>query len=218
MEHGSIYLAIVAVGLGAFHTVIGRDHYLPFVAMAQARNWTKVKTIWIVGVCGVGHVLSTIILGAVFISLGYAADKFMFFESQRGSIASWLLFSAGIVYTFWALYKLLINKGKAHTHHHLRDDDAKKTMTFWILFTIFIFGPCESLAALLYTASVHSVTSIIVVSVLFAIATISVMIIMTLLMLKGISFIKMHSLEKYQHILAGITLALCGAAIIFLGL
>lgn len=217
MEQGLIYLAMAAVGLGAFHTVIGPDHYLPFVAMAQTRNWSRAKTIWVVGVCGIGHVLSTIVLGAVFISIGFAADKFMFFESQRGSIASWLLFTAGVIYTIWAIFRLITKNGKSHSHH-VESNDTKKTITFWVLFTIFVFGPCESLAGLLYTASVHSVTSIVIVSILFGLATIGVMIIMTLLMLKGISFIKVHTLEKYQHVVAGITLAMCGAAIIFLGL
>jgi sulfite exporter TauE/SafE len=217
MEQGILYLALAAIGLGAFHTVIGPDHYLPFVAMAQTRNWTKTKTIWVVGICGIGHVLSTIVLGAIFISVGYAADNFMFFESQRGSIASWLLFSAGLVYTTWAIVKLKTNKETSHTHL-IENSDTKKTVTFWVLFTIFVFGPCESLAGLLYTASVHSVSSIIIVSGLFAIATVGVMIVMTLLMLKGINFVKMHNLEKYQHVVAGITLALCGGAIIFLGL
>lgn len=217
MEQGILYLALAAIGLGAFHTVIGPDHYLPFVAMAQTRNWTRAKTIWVVGICGIGHVLSTIVLGAVFISIGYAADNFMFFESQRGGIASWLLFTAGIVYTIWALVKLIVGK-ESHHSHIIESNEAKKTITFWVLFTIFIFGPCESLAGLLYTASVHSVSSIVLVSTLFAIATVGVMIIMTLLMLKGISFIKIHKLEKYQHIVAGVTLALCGGAIIFLGL
>ena len=217
MEQGMIILSSSALALGAFHTVAGPDHYLPFVALSQTRKWGTAKTLWIVTVCGLGHVLGTILLAGLFIYLGYTADDFKFFESQRGSIASWVLFTAGIVYTIWAVYHLLMNKAKAHSHDKLLGD-KKKSVTFWWLFIIFVLGPCEYMIGILYAASGHGTISLVWVSILFALATISTMIVMTLLMLKGINLVKFHKLEKYQHVLAGFTLVLCGAGIIFLGL
>jgi hypothetical protein len=37
-------------------------------------------------------------------------------------------------------------------------------------------------------------------------------------MLKGISMVRFSIFEKYQHVIAGGTIALCGIAIVFLGL
>jgi hypothetical protein len=34
-------LAGAAAGIGFIHTVIGPDHYLPFIVMAKARKWTR---------------------------------------------------------------------------------------------------------------------------------------------------------------------------------
>lgn len=217
MEQGVLTLAMVAFGLGAFHTLIGPDHYLPFVAMAQTRKWSTSKTVWVVSVCGIGHVLSTIILGAIFIAIGIAVERFEFFEGQRGNFAAWLLFITGSIYMLWAIIQQIRKKG--HPHKHFADEgSSRKTMTFWILFAIFVFGPCEALSPVLYTAFAISTTSLVLVSLLFAISTIGVMLLMTLLMLQGFKFLKFKKIEKYQHIIAGATIALCGASMLFMGL
>lgn len=217
MEQSLIIIALSAMGIGAFHALVGPDHYLPFVAMAQTRNWSKTRTFWVVSICGVGHVLSSVVLGFIFIGIGYALDHLQLWEGYRGNLAAWTLFLVGLVYTLWAVIQLV--KKKSHTHKHFSDKEAtRKTMTFWVLFTIFIFGPCEPLAALLYTAAELSLSSMIIISILFSISTITVMIIMTFLLLKGFNYFKTQRLEKYQHIIAGLTLILCGAGILFLGL
>jgi heme/copper-type cytochrome/quinol oxidase subunit 2 len=89
-------------------------------------------------------------------------------------------------------------------------------MTFWILFTIFIFGPCEPLIPILmYPAAEHNYRAVVLISLLFALVTIITMIIVVMLMLKGISFVKFKTLERYQHVIAGATISLCGVAIFF---
>lgn len=92
-------------------------------------------------------------------------------------------------------------------------------MTFWVLFAIFVFGPCEPLIPILMVpAASHSYGVVTLVALLFAFTTIITMILMVVLMLKGISFIRLSALEKYQHVIAGGTIALCGFSILFLGL
>lgn len=53
-------LVLTAVSIGFVHTVLGPDHYLPFVAMSAARNRTSRKTMLVTAFCGVGHVLGFI--------------------------------------------------------------------------------------------------------------------------------------------------------------
>lgn len=214
MEQTIPYLIGASFIIGFGHTITGPDHYLPFVALSKTGNWSNSKTFWVVLICGLAHVLSSVILGFIGIIIGLELGKLEAFEGIRGSYASWLLFTIGIIYTVWAIIQRI--RKPVHTHSHL---NKKKTKTFWILFTIFIFGPCEPLIPLLmYPASMHNIYIVILVSTLFSIVTISTMLVCTFLVLKGINLGKLHFLEKYQHILAGSTLALCGAAIIFLGL
>ena len=39
-----IYFSILGASLGFVHTVLGPDHYIPFIFMAKARKWTMRKT------------------------------------------------------------------------------------------------------------------------------------------------------------------------------
>jgi len=58
INHGIWLLTGTAVALGFFHTLVGPDHYLPFVAMAKARQWPLKKTLLIAFFSGLGHVLT----------------------------------------------------------------------------------------------------------------------------------------------------------------
>lgn len=214
MEANISFLAVTALTLGTLHTLAGPDHYLPFIAMSRSRNWSTLKTINIVALCGLGHVLGSIIIGFIGIGTGMAISGIEKLESTRGNIAAWLLLAFGVGYMIWGLYRLW--KKHPHDHDHLKSN--KKKMTFWILFTVFVFGPCEPLIPILmYPAAQHNYGAVVYISLLFAIATIGTMITVVMLMSRGISFIKFSTLEKYQHVIAGATITVCGAGI-FLGL
>ncbi len=103
MEESTILLAGTAVTIGFIHTLIGPDHYLPFIVMGEARAWSIKKTMFITFLCGVGHVLSSIVVGFIGIAAGLSISKLEFFESFRGNIAAWLLIAFGIVYMLISL-------------------------------------------------------------------------------------------------------------------
>jgi hypothetical protein len=70
----------------------------------------------------------------------------------------------------------------------------------------------------MYPAAQHNYWGVALISALFALTTITTMVIVVFLMIKGFSLIRFHIFERYQHLLAGGAIALCGAGIIFLGL
>ena len=209
-------LALTAASLGFLHTLFGPDHYIPFIALAEAGKWSKKKTILITSLCGAGHVLSSILLGAIGIALGAALFNLEGIESFRGDIAGWFMIIFGVFYTFYGVY--LAKKNKAHHHIHPHTGDVthshehshdnehvhvhgnKKKATPWILFLIFVFGPCEPLIPLLiYPASQHSMFGVAFVSVVFAVVTISTMLAVVLIGLKGTALLPIKKFEKYMH-------------------
>lgn len=213
METNISVLLITALGLGVFHTLAGPDHYLPFVVLSKSRNWSFIKTINIVIVCGLGHVLSSVAFGFIGIGAGLMLENVEAFDGIRGNIAAWLLFSFGVAYTTWAVIRLLNKK----THKHGRFNKVKK-LTFWILFTIFVFGPCEPLIpVLMYPAAESNYFAVFLIALVFGISTISTMLLSVVALLKGFSNIRIGYLEKYQHIMAGSVITLSGAGILFLG-
>lgn len=229
-------LAVTAASIGFFHTLFGPDHYLPFIVMSKARNWTMPKTMLITFLCGVGHVLGSVVLGILGILIGIAIGKIEAFEAVRGSLAGWALMSFGLVYMIWGIRHAVRNKphshlhihsdGTTHDHEHTHHDEHshahnanKQNLTPWILFTIFVLGPCEPLIPILmYPAAQNSISGLIFITSIFALVTISTMMAVVYVASVGVKLIFFRKLEKYTHALAGGMILISGVAINFLGL
>lgn len=236
MDSGLVLLLGTAATVGTIHTVLGPDHYLPFVALAKARNWPRRKMLLVTALCGVGHVLGSIGLGILGIALGWAVGSMEAIESTRGDWASWGLIGFGLAYGVWGLRQGLRRRehGHSHTHEdgvvhshphthfgdhsHIHTADGKRSVTPWMLFIIFVLGPCEPLIPILMVpASQHSWGGVALVSSVFAIATILTMTAMVLVLAIGLSVLRVNSLERWAHALAGFSLFVCGGAIKWLG-
>jgi sulfite exporter TauE/SafE len=229
-------LAITAASIGFFHTLLGPDHYLPFIMMSWARKWSTIKTVIITFLCGIGHIGSSVVLGLIGVAFGLAVNNLVKIESVRGNIAAWLFIAFGLVYFVWGLRRAYLNKPHthfhshnddththAHTHNaehvHIHDQNGKTNITPWVLFTIFVFGPCEPLIPLvMYPAAKDSLSGMILVTAVFGTVTISTMLTIVLLANAGVHITKLNRIERFTHAIAGATILLCGLAIQFLGL
>ncbi len=235
-------LMITAASIGFVHTALGPDHYLPFIVMSKARNWSTFRTISITVLCGLGHVGSSIVIGTIGIIFGIGLSKLNVIESVRGNWAAWAFLIVGLGYLSWGIWKLKKKKlhkhvhahGKlVHSHEHKHEHEAIETsniphshnharqntnLTPWILFLVFVLGPCEPLIPILmYPAAQASILGLIAVTLVFAITTITTMLVIVLATNFGVRFFKVEKLEKYTHVIAGATVALSGL-LILLGL
>jgi len=229
-------LAITAASIGFFHTLFGPDHYLPFIVMAKARKWSMVKTTWVTIACGVGHVGSSVLLGLIGIAFGIGINRLTGIESVRGTIAGWLFIAFGLVYFIWGIRKAYRNRphkhihvhddGSYHSHQHVHQnrhvhvhEEKKKMLTPWVLFIIFILGPCEPLIPLLmYPAARNSTSGLILITLIFGLVTLVTMLSVVLVSTFGINFLPLGKLERYTHAIAGAIILLSGIGIQFLGL
>jgi nickel/cobalt exporter len=100
-------LLLSAASLGFIHTLLGPDHYLPFIVLSKARNWSQKKTMWITFISGVGHVGGSVIIGVVGVALGMSVSKLENIEAQRGGIVGWMLIVFGVIYSIYVISKLL---------------------------------------------------------------------------------------------------------------
>ncbi len=233
MSQELVILAVTAGSIGFVHTLLGPDHYLPFVVLARARKWSRTKTATITVLCGVGHVGSSVLLGTIGIALGVAVSRLKLFESTRGDIAAWLLTAFGLVYMVWGLRRAIRGRIHSHTHAHhggevhIHDHDhhqahlhphdntsTARILTPWVLFTIFVFGPCEPLIPILmYPAAAQSTFGVILVATVFGVTTLLTMVTVVLMLSFGLERLPTSRLERYSHALAGFTIFLCGVAI-----
>lgn len=228
-------LLLSAASLGVIHTLLGPDHYLPFIVLSKARKWSRTKTIWITFISGVGHVGGSVILGLIGIGMGISLSKLEAFEASRGSLVGWMLIAFGILYTAYGIYKYV--KRGAHVHlpaflrpksirhadlhldlEELEKEDAGR-LTPWIIFLIFVFGPCEVLIPMLiYPAANQSGLGIFLVALVFGIATVGTMMLVVYLGYQGLSLVKFKGREHQLHLFAGLVILLAGAGMQFMGL
>ncbi len=229
-------LLMSAATLGVIHTLLGPDHYLPFIVLSKARNWSRTRTLWITFISGVGHVSGSVILGLIGIAMGISLSKLESIEASRGSIVGWMLIVFGVLYSGYGLYKyykrgahvhlpaFLRPKSIRHKDLHLVDHDIEHEedagrLTPWILFLIFVFGPCEVLIPMLiYPAAQQSGTGIFLVALVFGIATVATMLLVVYLGYRGFSLIKLKGKEYQIHLFAGLVILAAGIGMQFMGL
>lgn len=234
------WLCGTAAAVGAVHTLLAPDHYVPFVAMARAGRWSLRRTLAITLACGVGHVLSSVLLGLVGIGLGIAVFQLERIEAIRGDLAGWLLLAFGVVYMAWGLRRAVRRRrhehwhshadGTVHKHSHVHVADHAHvhappvgahpreavSLTPWVLFTIFVFGPCEPLIPMvMYPAAAGSVFGVVLVTVVFGMATLAVMTGIVAAAFLGVGSARWGRYERFSHALAGFAIAVCGAAMQF---
>jgi ABC-type nickel/cobalt efflux system permease component RcnA len=236
MENSTLVLAGTAMAIAFIHTAAGPDHYVPFIALGEAGKWTIRKTMVVTFLCGLGHVLSSIALGILGIVAGAGISKIAHIESFRGELAAWLLIAFGIVYALASLRNAY--KEKKHSHEHGHPDgtthehehghsnghahphvESRKPLTPWVLFIIFVLGPCEPLIPLVMLPAAGSDRAgVALVCAAFAAVTIGTMMAIVMASRIGLRFIRPRLSFHHMNALAGATICASGLAIRFLGL
>jgi len=228
-------LLITAASTGFAHAFFGPDHYLPFIFIAKARKWSLKKTLFTTFYCGLGHLASSVIISFAGIALGYGVSKIELFDSVRGGIAGWVFFLFGLSYMVWGIIKAVKNKphthfhshgGELHNHKHLHDGDhtheeekSGRLLTPWVLFIIFVFGPCEILIPQVIIPSAHlDKTGIISIIATFSSATILTMCSVVAVGYYWFKMLPTNKMDRYMHAIAGAIIFLSGIAILFMGM
>ncbi|MEK6644597.1 MAG: hypothetical protein AABZ08_11885 [Planctomycetota bacterium] len=239
-----IALYLTAVSLGFLHTLLGPDHYIPFVAMARVGHWSLARTLAITTLCGIGHVASSAVLGLIGVSAGIVLFRLETLEAVRGRVAGWLLLGFGVMYFAWGLRRSIRNQphthlhahtnGTLHSHAHSHQADhfhvhdiiegcknpskSADSMTPWLLFTIFLFGPCEPLIPLvMYPAANGRFVDLLLVTCVFGATTISTMLCTVALLYLGFAALPVTPLGRHTHTIAGLSIIACAAVIFFFG-
>lgn len=235
MSSGEPVLLAATIAIAFVHTILGPDHYLPFVALGTARKWSRARLLAVTAACGAGHVLSSVALGLLGAALGFSATRFESIESARGSIAAWGLVAFGLVYMTWGVRRAA--RGRAHSHvhahadgsahvhrhdhrtEHLHPHGSARSVTPWVLFTIFLLGPCEPLIPLLMLPAMRGEwRTVWVVTAVFSLVTLATMLGAVLAIERGARHLVRGGMERWAHAIAGAAVLACGLAIQFLGL
>ncbi len=234
----SISVLTAAAAIGFVHTLLGPDHWVPFVTLARVQNWSHGRTLAIVAACGVAHVLGSALLGTLGLAAGAAIGNIEAFESLRGNFAAWAMVVFGLSYFAWGLRRALVASSgyvphvhgeQVHLHRHgatshihgddAFDADAAQPRTFWALFLVFVLGPCEPLIPMFVLPASRGRWDIALATiVVFGIVTVATMLVVTFVALLGVRKIRFGAAERYAHAMAGAAVAVSGLMVIGLEL
>ncbi len=195
--------------IGVVHA-LAPDHWVPFVSIGQAQQWSKTRLVGVTLLSGLGHVGSSIVLGSIGLALGFSLSNLEAAESYRAEVAGSLLIVFGLIYAAWGL-----KQARApHAAH-----DSKRAVTIWALVAIFVLGPCEPLIPLMFVSAAHGWHAVVTVSALFAGITLVMMTGQALLGYLGVNLFKFVRINHhYSHVFAGLVIAATGLMVMTLGI
>jgi len=237
MDGFSLNLLAGTAAIAVTHTLLGPDHYLPFVMMAQAGRWSRAKTARVTALCGLGHVASSLMLGALGVLAGMAVHQMQGWESARGDWAAWGLVGLGVAYALWGLRRAIregqglvphshgfvhVHRHGDHVHAHPQGADpgrVRSRMSFWALFALFVLGPCEPLIPLFVMPASRGRWELAAgLALLFTVLTVACMVAAVLAVQSGLMRLPLQGLQRWAHVMAGGVIAASGLAIVLLGL
>lgn len=198
---GTILLAVV-------HALIP-NHWLPLVAVARSEQWKSRELNFVTLLAALAHVLGTVALGLVLGTIGKELQE------EYGSVIN---VAAAVLLIVFGLIYYTVNL--PHHHHSTKKDVAqyKRSRNRWILiFIVMMFlSPCLEVESLFLSAGAHGMGLVTMLSVIYAIVSISGIMILVNLGYKGVNLLSAHFIEHNEKRISGIVLILTGIATFFL--
>jgi ABC-type nickel/cobalt efflux system permease component RcnA len=227
-------LVITGFGVAFFHAALP-THWLPFVLAARGQSWGRGKTLTVTAVAGLGHIVFTIMLGALVLWAGLAT------QHLTGDVFPFI--AGGFLLLFGAYYLFQQSRGAGHGHyhsighdhhheehshphpHHNDDEDhshsqdqssrtkLSDTAVILGLLGLLTFSPCEGFLPVYLSGVSYGWSGFLILSVVLALATLAGMVLFTWLTLAGLEHIRFSVLERYESGILGGLLILLGIAI-----
>jgi len=123
IDHAGVLLIVTVAAVGVLHTVVP-DHWAPIVVLARQQGWSIARTARSAAIAGLGHVTTTLLLGALVWIVGASlAVQYGHFVSRASAVALcalglWIAFGAWKEIRAQDDGQLLVE----HAHPHRHDD------------------------------------------------------------------------------------------------
>jgi ABC-type nickel/cobalt efflux system permease component RcnA len=228
-------LVATVAAVGVLHTLVP-DHWAPIVVIGRQKGWSRLQTARAAALAGIGHVSSTLALGAVLWVLGATVAMRYRYTVDLAAAAALIAFGLWIAYGGWReareghdhehhghahLHKH--GDGTQHVHWHEHHDlhvtpsgaavmhehghaIAGRTALILILGSSPMF---EGLPAFL-AASTRGPGLLAAMAVVFAIATVATYVLTSVSAIAGLQRASFGPLERYGEVLSGLLVALVG--------
>jgi len=189
--------------LSIFHALIP-SHWLPVLAIGRQEGWSKRHTLWITFLTGMAHVLSTVLAGGILAALGGLLAHRV--ETFTQWLAPALLLTLGAFYVY---------QHYRHHHFHLQRQPGRWGVVGTLALAMFL-SPCLEIEGYFLAAGQYGAGFVALLALLYAVVTVSGMLIWMRLALSGLQRLDWHAWEHYAGLITGLTLILSGLALFWL--
>lgn len=220
-----------------FHAAIP-THWLPFVLVARARQWSRPKTLAVTAFAGLGHVALTSLLGLLIAWFGFELDEHV--GEAFPWIAGGALFAVGLYY-IWRQFR---GKGICHHavpggHHHASEECGhEKEHSHWEdelkgsslvskkrgdlaaiggLFVMLTLSPCEGFLPVYLSGVQFGWHGFFVLSAILAVGALAGMTLVTWIALTGLDRFKVRHFEHREAGTIGALFCVLGVVVVTLG-
>jgi nickel/cobalt exporter len=186
--------------LSLLHAIIP-NHWLPILAIGKKEKWSLREILLITVVAGVAHVASTLLIGWALVFFGWELSKN--FEGITSFIGPTVLIVIGLVFIY-----------RHHKHKHFQVADQRhqnsRTKMIATLSLAMFFSPCLEVEAFFLAAGSQNIWLTGLMSAVYAVVTLSGMVIWVSEAYHGLNKLNWHTLEHKAGIITGVTLIVSG--------
>ena len=191
--------------IALLHTLIP-SHWLCFVLVGKAQNWTRGKILGVTAAAGIVHVATTVTLGIALATLGRSLMQESH-EAMLERVSAVILIGLGALY----LGSHLLHAG----HHHEHDKGISQKGAIAALVFSLVLSPCSaSIPLLIVASSTAGWTAMALIATVLLVTTVGIMLLMVGLTSLGIEQLKFAFFDKYEKLIVGLVLCALGALVL----
>lgn len=226
MASTGVLLFLSSCATAIIHALIP-DHWLPFVLMARTEKWSERRTVLLVALAGLIHVVVTFVVAAVAILLGSSPARQL--ADRAGTslefLAGLLLVLFGLGYGIGAHYREArahSHGGSAahgppdhiHAHGHLLERWFRGAISPGALVAIIGVSPCVLLQPILFGAAAQGPLAVAAAAAGFAVCTLGTMVGVTMVASHGMRRLDLPFFTRYGDLMSGLLIAGIGVYVI----
>lgn len=201
MNSPQLLLIGAVLAVGVLHTIVP-DHWLPIAVLARHHRWSVARTARTAALAGVGHTLSTLVIGA----LVWLAGALV---AQRYGHAISLLSSLALVgFGVWIAISSVRELREREREPARNPGTSRSTALLLILGS----SPMVEGIPAFFAAGRYGLNLILIMSAIFALSTILTYVVLCAGSAAGLQTLRLGRFERYGEVLSGAIIALVGVA------
>lgn len=228
-------LLLGTLTIAALHALIP-SHWLAFALVGRAKRWPMRRTLLVTMLAGTGHALLTTVLGLLVATIGKGLQRAIPPQAEHAATGG-ILILLGLYFVTPALRGRstgcrhaahapepahdhdAVESGHAHAHHSpvtLAQRLGSAPSVMGILVLGMTLSPCLDLLSVYVAASALSWSLLLLISLLMAVTTVTIMSLLVWLTLHGLELLHLEWLERNEGLVVGVLLIALGVLLFFL--